>query len=135
MLSRRQFLLGAVGLAVAPAIVRAESLMKIWVPKQYLEFSLELPLEPNLSRLPGTYHLSFWAAKDNGEWFKYSKQIHTSDIKDRKVRIDVSQVRDTSFSPGTIHSNHPLVMTNIQLERSGVPNRIINPDMVPYGRI
>lgn len=131
MLSRRQFLLGAVGLAVAPAIVRAESLMKIWVPKQYLEFSLE----PDLMMMPGTYHLSFWAAKDNGEWFKYSKQIHTSDIRDRKVRIDVSQVRNTSFNPGTIHSNYPLSMANFQLERGVVPNRIINPDMAPYGRI
>lgn len=131
MISRRQFLLGAVGLAAAPAIVRAESLMKIWVPKQYLEFSIE----PDLTRIPGHYHLSFWAKKDNGDWFKYSKQMHTSDIKDRKIRIDVSQVRDTSFNPGTIHSNHPLVMTNFQFERGEFPNRIINPSMAPYGRI
>ncbi len=31
-LSRRQFLLSAAALSAAPAIVRAESLMKLWVP-------------------------------------------------------------------------------------------------------
>jgi hypothetical protein len=33
MTSRRAFLLGSIGLLAAPAIVRAESLMKIVVPK------------------------------------------------------------------------------------------------------
>lgn len=32
MTSRRAFLFGAAGLLAAPAVVRAESLMKLWVP-------------------------------------------------------------------------------------------------------
>lgn len=36
MVSRRGFLKGMLGLAVAPAICKAENLMKIWVPPQEL---------------------------------------------------------------------------------------------------
>lgn len=126
MISRRQFLFGAAGLAVAPAIVKAENLMKLWVPKHYLEFAIE----PSTFGMPidGYYNLSFWAKRDAGDWFKYNQLLFLTDVKDNKVRIDMSQVRDVSCAPGTIISNHPLTITAPQLE-TGVVNRIINPDM------
>lgn len=130
MISRRQFLLGAVGLAAAPAIVKAENLMKLWVPKHYLEFNIEpgilgTPTAP----IAGYYNLSFWAARSGGDWFKYNQMMFLSDLKDGKVRIDMSQVRDVSCAPGTIISNHPLVITAPQIEAGHVVNRIINPSM------
>ena len=39
MTTRRRFLGSILGLGAAPAIVRAESLMKLWVPSQSLELS------------------------------------------------------------------------------------------------
>lgn len=42
MITRRGFLTGMLALGAAPAIVRAESLMRIWVPRQELWVGYDL---------------------------------------------------------------------------------------------
>lgn len=101
-ISRRQFLGGLLGLAAAPAIVRADSLMRIWVPKNYMSFHIE----PSMI-IPGQeYSLSFWMKEGNADWHKVHRKYMWQDIKDGHIRVDM----------GNIRMNNPLVMSNMQLE-------------------
>lgn len=113
-ISRRQFLGSVLALAAAPAVVRAESLMKLWVPKHYLEFGVE----PNLI-VPGQdYNLSFWMKDKTSDWVKVHKKFMWHDIKDGRIRIDVNQARH--LSQPLITSNYPVSFSSFQLEKGNM---------------
>lgn len=57
MISRRNFLHGLLAAAAAPAIVRSESLMKIWVPP-----------EPKLILAAGDWTVDAWLKPTEGQW-------------------------------------------------------------------
>lgn len=110
-MNRRQFLGGLVGLMAAPAIVKAENLMKIWVPKNYLSFAIE----PSMILPDQDYNLSFWM-KDNStpDWHKVHRKFKWYDIKNGQIRIDLNNIR---MDNPMVHSNYPLAFSSFQLER------------------
>lgn len=51
MITRRGFLSGILATTIAPAIVRSESIMKIWVPSQELVIVSAIPWQGTMQEL------------------------------------------------------------------------------------
>ena len=108
--SRRQFLGLLAGAVAAPAIVRAENLMKIWVPKNYLVFNIE----PSMILPHQDYNLSFWMKDDRTpDWHKVHRKFMWNEVKDGQIKIDLNSVR---MNNPMVHSNYPLAFSSFQLE-------------------
>ena len=104
-LSRRGFLIGSAALLAAPAIVRASSLMPLWIPKQpELVFSLN-SLPKDLQNDPT---LSFWYKEGNGEWKTYSEKINSNRIVNGSITVN--------FPKTFAYPPKLTVISNMQLE-------------------
>lgn len=74
-LSRRNFLKSSGIILAAPAIVKAENLMKIWTPpKDIVIPDITLGLPENLR--PGYFNLSFWAKEEGSGWINHQQTVH-----------------------------------------------------------
>ena len=94
-MNRRNFLKGALALAAAPAILHAENLMKIYVPKNFLHFDIDFDQKQE-------YNVSFWMKKPDGEWCLYTKNLNQNEKRDRRIALDVM---DTYSSVGILSVN------------------------------
>ena len=103
-LSRRGFIMGLGAVLAAPAIVRADSLMKIYPEKPtWLEFRVDTTIH----RLNdcGEMTLAFDARHGNGKWVRHIKRYKENEIQNGIIRYPLYQ-RDM-----------PLVSSGFQLER------------------
>lgn len=112
-MKRRSFLAGMLGAAIAPAIVRSESLMKIYVPKEDI-ITLNFRVGDHVNRWQGMRSpnriingdmvtLSFLAQQDD-TWEKHVYHYSMDEIKDGMVSC---KIRAKTL---------PLISSNFQLE-------------------
>ena len=94
-MDRRQFILGSASLFAAPAIVKAENIMKVFVPKNYLNLDVDFDLNEE-------YNISFWFKGPNakpGDVMKYyTKNLNYSEKLNR--RIELTNIEKESFVGG-----------------------------------
>jgi hypothetical protein len=112
-MDRRSFLRGLGILGVAPAIVHAENIMKIWTPPKDIIISQSIDFMVPRG-IPGYYNLSFQLHKDN-KWEKHSK-VYYYDGKSNTISYPIQFVKSDSVS-----------FAGAQLERTGNPGFVTMP--------
>jgi hypothetical protein len=108
-ISRRGFLGAMLAAAAAPAIVRADSLMRIVVPKQEIILPTLNILVGDTSGLgAGAYTASVWVKAAGGQWERIAKTFDVAPCERRNITIDLPhenalvyglQLESPSFAP------------------------------------
>ena len=88
-MNRRSFLKSALAFAAAPAIVNSENLMKLWVPKKFLELNVDFQQEQE-------YNVSFWMKRPDGEWTLYTKNLNHAEKRDRRIILDEGFIKSSA---------------------------------------
>ena len=108
--NRRNFLKGLGILGAAPAIVKAENIMKIWTPPSFKERFLQTIPSAHLksgAASPGYYTLSCWMKDDTTDWGIHQEIVH---IKPGQTEIAFNFPRQFSRAP-------KISFTGVQLQR------------------
>ena len=93
-MNRRSFLKTAGIILAAPAIVKAENIMKIWTPPSdlvvpdlvFLNGILQTPEEVANPIHPGNYVLSYFMKETDGTW-QHHQEIHHYDKPPKELKI------------------------------------------------
>ena len=89
-ISRRGFLGAMLAAAAAPAIVRADSLMQIVVPKQEIILpTLNILVGDTSGLSAGTYTASVWVKAAGGQWERIVKTFDVAPRERRNITLDL----------------------------------------------
>lgn len=122
MITRRRFLKSILGLGIAPAIVKADSLMRIYVPKPDLftfgpgDFTITSWLKPELG---SWFHVSLTREANKSKFYLNGSSVEYSELENKD--IDIIKISNELYRSRGLHTKYTGTIDDLKIVNQIIP--------------